>query len=89
MKINNLLIGLGLALTFAGCSKDLKNSPTPPKTGDTTASPPAPVPYSITEGFEQGSKTAYAAADVTLSTGSWNFSDALIGNLAADLKRWQ
>jgi len=87
MKINNLLIGLGLTLTFAGCSKDLKNSPTPPKNGDTTVTtPPAPVPYTITEDFEQGSKTAYAAADVSLSTGSWNFNDALIGNLAADLK---
>ncbi|MEO3404746.1 DNA/RNA non-specific endonuclease [Mucilaginibacter sp. CAU 1740] len=88
MKINNLLIGLGITLTFAGCSKDLKNNPTPPKSGDTTVTttPPAPVPYNITEDFENGTKTAYAAADITLSTGSWNFNDALIGNLAADLK---
>ncbi|PWK66354.1 endonuclease G [Mucilaginibacter oryzae] len=87
MKINNLLIALGITLTFAGCSKDLKNNPTPPKTGDTTVTtPPAPVPYSITEDFENGTKTGYAAADITLSTGSWNFNDALIGNLAADLK---
>lgn len=38
------------------------------------------------EGFESGSKTAYAAADVTLSTGIWNLSDALIGTSASDVK---
>src|ERR1041385_4126964 len=34
------------------------------------------------EGFESGTKTAYAAADVTLGTGVWNLSDALIGRSA-------
>lgn len=38
------------------------------------------------EGFESGSKTAYAAANVTLSTGSWYFDDALVGNLSTDRK---
>jgi endonuclease G len=41
---------------------------------------------SISEGFESGSKGAYAAADVTLGTGVWNLNDALIGNLTADRK---
>ncbi len=36
------------------------------------------------EGFEVGSKTSYAAADVTLSTGSWNLSNALIGTSSSD-----
>lgn len=39
-----------------------------------------------TENFETGSKTAYAAGNVTLSTGVWNFSDALLGNLSTDRK---
>ena len=39
-----------------------------------------------TEGFETGSKTAYAAADVTLGTGVWNMDDALIGTLTTDVK---
>jgi endonuclease G len=39
-----------------------------------------------TEGFESGTKTAYAAADVFLSTGWWYFDDALIGNLSTDRK---
>jgi endonuclease G, mitochondrial len=38
------------------------------------------------EGFETGSKTAYAAADVTLGTGVWNLNDALIGTSTSDVK---
>jgi endonuclease G len=38
------------------------------------------------ETFESGTKTAYAAADVQLATGFWNFNDALIGNLSTDHK---
>jgi hypothetical protein len=38
------------------------------------------------EGFESGTKGSYAAADVTLGTGVWNFNDALIGNLSTDVK---
>jgi endonuclease G, mitochondrial len=38
------------------------------------------------EAFETGSKTAYAAADVVLSTGSWNLNDALLGTSASDRK---
>ncbi|BAZ33191.1 hypothetical protein NIES4074_57010 [Cylindrospermum sp. NIES-4074] len=40
----------------------------------------------ISEGFESGVKGAYAAADVTLSTGVWNLNDALIGNTTSDVK---
>ena len=38
------------------------------------------------ETFESGAKTTYSIADVTLTTGSWNFDDALIGNSNADHK---
>jgi endonuclease G len=82
MKKQRLLACLCIALLFAGCSKK----------GDLTTAPVTPPvvtpakPFVITEDFENGSKTAYAAADVTLSTGSWNFNDAVIGSLAADLK---
>lgn len=40
----------------------------------------------IAEGFETGTKTAYAAADVTLGSGVWNMNDALIGSLTTDRK---
>src|SRR5882757_10036239 len=38
------------------------------------------------EGFEAGGKTAYAAANVTLGSGSWYLDDALTGNLAQDVR---
>lgn len=40
----------------------------------------------ISEGFESGQKTSYAAADIILTTGTWNLNDALIGSLPADVK---
>ncbi|UEG53562.1 DNA/RNA non-specific endonuclease [Mucilaginibacter daejeonensis] len=80
MKIKHLLIAVSLPLLFASCKKDDDTIV------DDTPVVVAPKPYAITEDFESGSKTAYAAADATLSTGSWNFNDALLGNLAADLK---
>jgi endonuclease G len=83
MKQRLAIVCLALTLFIAGCSKKETNvNPTPPPPVTT---PPA-QPYSITEDFEDGTKTAYADASVTLSTGSWDFNDALLGNLAADLK---
>ncbi|MCI1189391.1 IPT/TIG domain-containing protein [Hymenobacter sp. DH14] len=40
----------------------------------------APATTVAFEDFEQGTKTAYAAATVTLRSGDWTFTDALIGN---------
>ncbi len=40
----------------------------------------------LSEGFEAGGKTAYAAANVTLGTGSWYLDDALTGNSSSDRK---
>ncbi|MEO9209552.1 MAG: DNA/RNA non-specific endonuclease [Ginsengibacter sp.] len=44
------------------------------------------IAASFPENFETGSKTAYATADVTLSTGSWNFNNALLGTSSTDRK---
>ena len=72
-----------ISLLFTACKKDLQptdnNNPAP------TVSPVTEA-VTLTEGFESGTKTAYAAANVTLSSGSWNFNDALIGNLSTDVK---
>jgi endonuclease G len=79
MKIKNLLFFSAITLSIVSCKKDDKSDP--------ITDPAKPVvSYSITENFDSGSKGSYAKADVTLSTGSWNFDNALIGNLAADLK---
>lgn len=40
----------------------------------------------LSEGFEAGGKTAYAAASVTLGSGSWYLDDALTGNTTSDRK---
>lgn len=40
----------------------------------------------LNEGFEAGGKTAYAAANVTLGSGSWYLSEALTGNTSSDRK---
>jgi hypothetical protein len=40
----------------------------------------------LSEAFESGSKGAYTAGNVTLSTGSWYMDNALIGNLSTDKK---
>jgi endonuclease G len=40
----------------------------------------------LSEGFETGIKSSYTTGNVTLSTGSWTFNDALIGNLSSDAK---
>jgi endonuclease G len=40
----------------------------------------------LSEGFEAGGKSSYAAANVTLGSGSWFMDDALTGNLSTDRK---
>jgi len=40
----------------------------------------------LNEGFEAGGKTSYAAANVTLGSGSWYLSEALTGNTTSDRK---
>jgi endonuclease G len=42
---------------------------------------------SFTEDFEKGKKDAYAQGIVSLSSGKWIFSDALLGGLDADKKQ--
>lgn len=84
MKFRKILIYMGLALIIAGCKKNNSSNDNGGKPGtDPVVTPKA---YTITENFESGSKQAYAAADVSLITGSWNFNDAVIGNLATDAK---
>jgi endonuclease G len=84
MKLKHLLIYLSVPLLLASCKKNNNDDIEMPI--DPVITVPAPKAYVLTEDFESGSKTAYAAADVTISTGSWNMNDGLLGNLAADLK---
>jgi len=63
-----------------GCRKDLLTL------SETATNQQAAVYTGFPETFESGTKTAYAAGDVLLGTGSWNFNDALIGTLSTDRK---
>src|SRR5476649_2552820 len=95
MKNKKLLIlALGALLFVAGCKKNNptqdNNTGTTGTTGTTgstgSTGTTSTSTYAVTETFESGSKTAYADANVALNTGSWDFNDALIGNLATDVK---
>lgn len=82
MKFKSLLICLCASIVLVSCKKDdslFTNSP-----ADSLNVKPAA--YSLVEDFEAGTKGGYAAADLLLKSGSWNFDDALVGNLAADAK---
>ncbi|WP_354578960.1 DNA/RNA non-specific endonuclease [Hymenobacter sp. UYP22] len=92
-----LLSGLLLSLSAPACS------PNPPETTRTAApaaggppaipTEPAPVvaqaPGRFPETFEQGGKGAYSEGDEQLASGSWHFTEALIGSSDQDHKRGQ
>ncbi len=73
-------------VAFGSCTKVNKDSALPGQNSITTHAANRAIYSGFPETFESGTKTAYAAANVTLSTGSWNLSDALIGNLTTDRK---
>src|ERR1700761_316187 len=85
MKFKKLLMYVMLVLVVASCKKDNKidngNGGGTGVTGSVSTKS-----YAFTETFEDGTKGGYADANVVLSTGSWDFNNALIGNLAADVK---
>jgi len=92
MKFKYLLI-LFVPFLLASCKKDntgdldqqdTSKTGTNPPGGGTT--PPVVVNYKITENFENATKGGYAAADVSLITGTWNLNDALIGSTDPDRK---
>ncbi|WP_046243931.1 hypothetical protein [Hymenobacter terrenus] len=70
------------AVLFASCSKS-ELTPDVPIATTTTQYASAP---GFPEGFETGTKTAYATGNVTLGSGSWTLTDALIGNASTDAK---
>ncbi|CAM4015105.1 endonuclease G [Pedobacter westerhofensis] len=82
MTISNIFLSCGFAaiLSISACSKKTAINTETPVTAET------PAAYSITEGFESGTKGGYAIDSLQLTTGKWTLSDALIGNLAADVK---
>lgn len=82
MKIKHLLIYLFVPLALASCKRDLDEMPEP----EVPVVPVIPKDFTITEDFENGTKTGYDAADVNITTGSWNFDGALLGADKSDIK---
>jgi len=72
-----LTLSLFFLAVLSACQKPLVRP-------DTSTTLPRAV--TLSETFETGTKGAYAAANVTLGTGVWNFNDALLGNLSTDRK---
>lgn len=81
---------LCFALFLSACQRDVAVKPAADRATD-AATPAlktttAAALVVTTENFETGTKGAYADGTVTLSTGVWDFNDALIGNLSTDHK---
>ena len=74
-----------LVINFA-CKKEIRDTPVTSNSSSHNHQHQKSIYSGWPEAFESGSKGAYAAADVSLSTGTWNLDDALIGSSASDRK---
>jgi endonuclease G, mitochondrial len=77
LSICVVLSSLGAA---TGCLDGFPPDGTDPETGAAVSA------VTTTEGFESGSKTAFAVGNVTLGSGVWTLDEALIGTLTTDVK---
>jgi len=90
LKLRHLFTAIVMATLFAACSDNSLNTPEPSddlannSISKVEAEQLAQTLTTTTEGFENATKTSYATGTVTLGTGSWTLSDALIGSLSSD-----
>ncbi len=92
------LLALSASFALVACTDERAGTPDVDPPGDGTEDPGGTLPpgedpntpphaaVTTIEGFESGSKTAYAVEDITLASGTWRFDDALIGTSASDFK---
>ncbi|MVN75946.1 hydrolase [Hymenobacter sp. HMF4947] len=78
-----LAVAFAAALLATGCARQ-ELAPTQPVAA--AASQQDAAATGFPETFETGTKAAYTSATVALSSGSWTFDDALLGNSTADVK---
>ena len=81
-----LFSGLLLALAPLACSQQTAETPAATVPAGPPAIPVQSAKPAVLETFETGSKGAYAEADEALPSGSWHFTDGLIGAAPADRK---
>ena len=84
-KVLMLQMVLLLAIFFASCSKNSTDvqSRNPIQETENQHTLKATI---LTENFNTGTKGAYADANITLSTGIWDFNNALLGSSSSDRK---
>lgn len=91
-KFTNFSYALGIAAFVAACNSPQELVQPDQNQGLSEKSPiDKPIRLSqtlalLSEGFESGAKGSYTTGNVVLSTGNWEFNDALIGNLTSDPK---
>jgi hypothetical protein len=83
MRIIYSLIALSVIVVFVACKKEVPQTTTP-GTLEFQGKEKSLNPF--LEDTELGTKGSYAIGNVTLSTGSWSYNEALIGNSASDKK---
>ncbi|QNP52021.1 hypothetical protein H9L05_19305 [Hymenobacter qilianensis] len=81
-----LFTGFLLALAPLACSQQTPETPSSTRPGGPSAIPVQSATPALLETFETGSKGAYAEADEILPSGSWHFTDAMIGSAPTDHK---
>jgi len=88
MKIKNLLFAISASVfLLASCQKSaVEPTYTTPTDNFSIDGRNLTVTQTFDEGFESGTKTAYAAGDVAFTSGSWNLNDALVGTSTSDAK---
>ncbi|MCR5886467.1 DNA/RNA non-specific endonuclease [Hymenobacter sp. J193] len=80
---------LPAALLLSAATPACSSQPAETSASSPAAEQPAQAPAGLRETFEQGQKASYAEADEALASGSWHFTDALIGSSEQDHKRGQ
>ena len=74
-----VVVVFSLLGSLTGCIESFPADDPGLETGETANA------VSTSEGFEAGTKAAYAVGDVTLGSGTWTLDDALIGTSATDV----
>jgi len=86
-KIFSVITAIAITLALTNCNKQNSVTQTPATTTANIHHSTARAVYTgFPETFETGSKSAYADATVTLSTGVWDLNDALLGATTSDRK---
>lgn len=83
----HLLALLSFSLILHSCRKQsVGPEPLPPSEPEVTNTATAKSSAGFPETFESGTKTSYPTANIPLTSGSWNLSEAVIGTSSSDRK---